>query len=77
MGKTDDFTLKGHVVDVDRGCKFKVSIDDNPDIIVECTLSGKLRQNYIRIINGDSVDVSVSSADPKKGRITWRYKQYL
>lgn len=74
MSKADEIVLKGRVISMDRGSKFKVIPDDNKDMVIDCTLSGKIRQNYIRILVGDSVDVSMSTYDPTKGRITWRYK---
>lgn len=74
MSKSDEFTVKGTVLENLKSCRFKISIIENPNIVVEATLSGKLRQNNIRIIEGDTVDVTVSAADPTKGRITWRYK---
>jgi len=36
------------------------------------TLSGKLRQNHIRILPGDKVRVEVSQYDTSRGRIVWR-----
>ena len=37
-------------------------------------VSGKIRQNYIRIMPGDVVTVEVSPYDLTKGRITFRKK---
>ncbi len=37
-------------------------------------VSGKIRQNYIRILPGDSVLVEISPYDLSKGRITFRKK---
>jgi len=41
---------------------------------VQCTLSGKMRQNAIRVIDGDKVRVEVTPYDPSKGRIIFRKK---
>ena len=74
MAKRDtSFEMKGEVIDVVRGGIFKVKLLDN-DVIVNCTISGKLKMNNIRIIKGDTVDVDVSIDDVTKGRIIWRYK---
>lgn len=71
----DRFEMEGVVVDVLPGTKFKVHLNDvDRDII--CTMSGRLRQNYIRIINGDKVTVDMSAADLTKGRIVWRDQQW-
>jgi len=37
-------------------------------------ISGKLRQNYIKILTGDNVTVELSPYDLTRGRITWRSK---
>ena len=37
-------------------------------------ISGKLRQNYIRILPGDKVTIEMSPYDLSKGRIIWRDK---
>lgn len=74
MSKRDtSFEMKGQVIDIVRGGIFKVILKDN-GAIVNCTLSGKLKMNNIRIIKGDIVDVEVCIDDVTKGRITWRYK---
>ena len=37
-------------------------------------VSGKMRQNYIRILPGDRVLVELSPYDLERGRIRYRYK---
>jgi len=76
MSKDDAFTLEGKVTECLKGSKFKVEVSLNNDKKAEviCTLGGKIRMNNIRIIPGDRVDVSISSADVTKGRIIWRYR---
>ena len=71
--KSDCFEMEGTVIDTLPGTKFKVKLDKN-DFICECTLSGKIRMNSIRIVTGDSVTVELSPADPSKGRISYRNK---
>ena len=76
MKKIDDrFEMEGEVIDLLPGSKFKVRILENGHTCI-CTLSGKLRQNYIRIIRGDRVTVDLSISDPtlQNGRIIWRNK---
>lgn len=72
MGKGDEFIVKGQVIECLKGAKFKVKVDDKT-LVVECVLGGKIRQNNIRILNGDHVDIAISTVDPYKGRIVWRY----
>lgn len=69
----DCFELEGTVEESLKGAKFKVRIDDN-NLIVTCTLGGKLRMNNIHILEGDRVTVEISAADVTKGRIIWRNK---
>lgn len=51
---------------------FKVQLANGH--IVIAYLSGKLRMNYIRILEGDKVTIEMSPYDLTKGRITWRSK---
>lgn len=64
--------FEGEVVDDAKG-KFKVQISENH--VAMCTLSGKIRQNAIRILVGDRVKVEVSEYDTNQGRIVRRIKQ--
>ena len=49
---------------------FKVKLDSGH--IVLAHLSGKLRQNFIKILPGDKVTMEISPYDLSRGRITWR-----
>ena len=75
MSYNDEIELKGKVTKALKGGKFMVDANIN-DIVtsIECTVCGKLRQNYIKILVGDMVDIVISPYDLKKGRIKWRYK---
>ena len=73
MSKKDCIELTGTVVKVKPGTKFDVQIDDN-GAIVDCTISGKLRINSIKILEGDTVTIEMSPYDLHKGRIIWRNK---
>lgn len=72
MAKDDAIEFEGVVVDVLPNTVFKVKLSNGH--IVTAHLSGKLRMNSIRILNGDKVTVEVSIYDLSKGRITWRSK---
>ena len=73
MASNDKMEFEGTVVEVNKGAKFKVKLKDN-NMLVDCTLSGRLRMNYIKIIQGDRVTVSISPYDLTRGIITWSYK---
>ncbi len=51
---------------------FKVQLADGK--VVLCTLSGKMRMNYIRILPGDKVRVEMTPYDDTRGRIVYRTK---
>lgn len=68
--RQDRLELKGVVEEALPGTWFKVKIDGG--LIVLCTLSGKLRQNHIHVLPGDSVMIEVSPYDTTRGRIRWR-----
>lgn len=69
--KRDRMELDGEVIDDSNG-QFKVQIKEG--YIVSATLSGKIRQNSIRILLGDRVTVEISEYDTAKGRIKSRLK---
>lgn len=70
MAADDLVPLDGVVTDISRD-SFTVVTDATGDK-VRATLSGKLRQNKIRIVLGDRVTVEVSPYDLSKGRIVTR-----
>lgn len=74
MAKDDSIEMTGIVTKVLKGTNFEVTLDDN-NLVIQAYLSGKLRQNHIKIIQGDEVTVALSPYDLKKGRITWRGKK--
>lgn len=71
MANNDRFQLEGVVVDCVKGGKFIVHLEQM-DKDIECVTSGKLKQNFIKIIRGDKVTVDISPYDLTKGRIIWR-----
>jgi translation initiation factor IF-1 len=68
-----DNTLRitGSVIDVLPNATFKVKLETNTTVLAY--LSGKMRQNEIRILLGDNVDVELSVYDLTKGRIVRRH----
>lgn len=70
MSNRDRLELQGEVIDANKG-KFKVKAND---LIVLCTLSGKIRVNSVKILVGDMVTIEVSEYDTSQGRITYRHK---
>ncbi len=68
--RDDHIHIVGSVIDVQCG-KFKVEAHDSASIIL-AQLSGKLRQNKIRVVLGDVVVVAVSVYDLSNGIIISR-----
>jgi len=70
MSKEDVIEVVGIVDEALPNATFKVKLDSGH--IVLAHLSGKLRQNYIKILPGDKVTMELSPYDLSRGRITWR-----
>lgn len=68
------FKVKGKIVETLPGTKFKVEIDlKGQTHTLMGHISGRMRMNYIKLQQGDQVEVEVSPYDLTKGRITYRY----
>lgn len=72
MAKEELFEVEGVVEECLPSTMFRVKVDDHHTIIA--VISGKMRQNRIRILTGDHVKVEMSPYDLTKGRITYRSK---
>ena len=70
MAKEDTIEMSGVVVDTLPNTVFKVKLENGH--IITAHISGKMRKNYIRILNGDSVVVEITPYDLNKGRIILR-----
>ncbi len=68
----DMIRIEGRVVDSLPNTTFKVILDNDLEILAH--ISGKMRQNFIKIVPGDKVVVELSPYDLKKGRIVYRKK---
>lgn len=63
--------MRGEVLEALPAGAFRVELENDQTIIAH--LSGKMRQNRIRILPGDDVKVEISPYDLTKGRITFRF----
>jgi len=66
--------VEGIVKEVLPNATFKVEIQGQGGHTILAHISGKLRMNFIRILQGDKVTVEMSPYDLTKGRIIWRSK---
>ncbi|MES2884972.1 MAG: translation initiation factor IF-1 [Pseudomonadota bacterium] len=72
MSKEDQIEMEGVIADVLPNTMFRVKLENGH--LVTCHISGRMRKNYIRILNGDKVRVELTPYDLSKGRITFRDK---
>ena len=73
MGKKEGaLELEGTVVEALPNAMFRVELTNGHRVLA--TISGKMRQHYIRILPGDRVKIELSPYDLDRGRITYRYK---
>lgn len=72
MSKADVIEIEGTVVEKLPNTMFQVELENGHRVLAH--ISGKLRQNFIRILPGDKVTVQMSPYDLTRGRITWRSK---
>ena len=72
MSKEDLIRMAGRVEELLPNAMFRVVLENNHKIMA--TIGGKLRQNNIRILLGDSVEVEMSPYDMNRGRVVYRTK---
>src|SRR5713101_6108370 len=68
----DAIQMMGTITEVLPNTTFRVELENGHEILAY--VSGKMRKNYIRILQGDRVAVELSPYDLTRGRITYRYK---
>ncbi len=76
MASSDNrIELEGRVIGALGNGMFNVEVDSLKEKSqVLCTLSGKIRKNNIKILEGDRVKIDVGVYDLSKGRIIFRLK---
>lgn len=74
-GKEAGIEIEGVITEALPNAMFRVEIPvGDQKKVVLAHVSGKMRQNYIRILPGDRVLVELSPYDLERGRIRYRYK---
>lgn len=73
------FEVSGVVVENLPNTMFRVKITstgqaDLMDKVILCTLAGKMRINWVRLLPGDKVALEVPQLDLTKGRIVYKIK---
>jgi translation initiation factor IF-1 len=72
MAKQDLIRVDGTIMETLPNTQFIVKLDNGHEVLAH--ISGKMRMNFIKILQGDKVTVEMSPYDLKKGRIIYRYK---
>jgi len=72
MAKEESIEVEATVVETLPGAMFKLELEGGHQLTAH--VSGKIRMNYIRILQGDKVTVELSPYDLTRGRITYRHK---
>lgn len=72
MSKDDVIEIEGVVIEALPGTNYKVKLSNGH--IILAYLSGKMRQHYVKVFEGDNVKVAISPYDLNRGRIVYRNK---
>jgi translation initiation factor IF-1 len=72
MAKEDAIEVEGVVVETLPNAMFRVELSNGHRVLAH--ISGRMRKNFIRILEGDKVSVELSPYDLTRGRITYRFK---
>lgn len=64
--------VEGIVKEALPNAMFKVLLANGHEVLAH--ISGKMRMNYIRVIQGDRILVELSPYDLTKGRVVYRFK---
>ena len=69
MGK-NLITVNGTVTEALPNAMFRVDLENGYNIL--CVLCGRMRKNFIKVLEGDKVMIEMSPYDLNKGRIVSR-----
>jgi translation initiation factor IF-1 len=72
MARQELIKVDGIIEETLPNTQFIVKFDNGHK--VHAHISGKMRMNFIKILQGDKVTVELSPYDLTKGRIVYRYK---
>jgi translation initiation factor IF-1 len=72
LSRADLIELEGLVTRIMGRGTMEIQCENN--VIVRGVLSGRMKKNRIKVIQGDRVKVSVSPYDTSHGLVTYRFK---
>jgi translation initiation factor IF-1 len=70
MGKGNLITVEGVVTQALPNAMFRCDLDNGYNVL--CVISGKMRRNFIKVLEGDKVRIEMSPYDLTRGRIISR-----
>jgi translation initiation factor IF-1 len=73
VAKSGVIEMEGVVREALPNAMFRVDLDNGHNVLAY--ISGKMRQNYIRILPNDRVIIELSPYDLTRGRLVYRYKE--
>ena len=71
MSKDDFIKMEGVITEVLRNTQYRVQLEQFEKPVL-AALSGRMRQNNIKVLAGDIVELELSPYDLTRGRITRR-----
>lgn len=71
MAKEELIKMEGEVIEVLPGSMYRVNVVGH---MLIAYLGGKMKQNKIKIVVGDRVEVEMTPYDLNRGRIVFRFK---
>ncbi len=71
----EKLVLDGKITEALPNTSFRVELENGHTVLAY--LSGKMRKFYIRVLLGDRVRVELSPYDLERGRIIYRYKNWV
>lgn len=70
MGKGNLLTVEGVVTQALPNAMFRCDLDNGYNVL--CVISGKMRRNFIKVLEGDRVRIEMTPYDLTRGRIISR-----
>jgi translation initiation factor IF-1 len=71
LAKEEAIKMEGTVIEVLPSAMFRVQLQEQTNVVL-AVISGRMRQNNIKVITGDKVELEFSPYDMTRGRITRR-----
>lgn len=72
MDSNKSIKVEGEVIEVLPNTLFRVKLENGAEVLAH--LSGRMRKNFIRVLQNDRVIVELSPYDKTRGRIIFRKK---